>query len=250
MATDIQILHSPEQQLLLNPAFAGATASWLEPDFWGGRARPVATGGRGGAWFLDTEQGAMVLRHYRRGGLVARLSRSSYFFTGFRRCRSVAEFRLLRQLAERELPVPVPVAALARRQGWLGYRAAILLLRIPAAEPLPAVQTLDDEPLWRAVGQMLRRFHDNGLDHVDLNCDNILVAEGKPWLIDFDRCRLRTSQAADAPWKKRNLSRLQRSIAKRCQQLSTARRTQLWQLLCEGYAGRAGQSSGLAAEAG
>ncbi|QIB65406.1 3-deoxy-D-manno-octulosonic acid kinase [Kineobactrum salinum] len=237
MTTNTQLLRSPGRQLLVDTSFAGVTESWLTPGFWGERARPVATGGRGGAWFLETDRGEMVLRHYLRGGMAARLSRCSYLFTGFRRSRSLAEFNLLQSLAAHGLPVPVPVAALAVRNGLITYRAAILLLRIPGACPLPAVAELEDGQLWRDVGQLLRRFHDCGLDHVDLNCDNILLAEGQLWLIDFDRCRLHTRHGVNARWKRRNMLRLQRSVEKRCQHIPPARREQLWQLLCNGYRG-------------
>jgi 3-deoxy-D-manno-octulosonic acid kinase len=58
---------------------------------------------------------------------------------------------------------------------------------------------------------MIKRFHQAGLDHVDLNARNILVdPHGKPWLIDLDRCRLR----AAGKWQEANLSRLARSIQK------------------------------------
>lgn len=235
MTTNTQLLRFPGRQLLVNTSFAGVTEAWLTPEFWGDRARPVASGGRGSAWYLATDRGEMVLRQYLRGGFAARLSRCSYLFTGFRRSRSLAEFRLLQRLDAQGLPVPVPVAALAARNGLFTYRAAILLLRIPGARPLPAVPALDDGQLWRDVGQLLRRFHDHGLDHADLNCDNILLAEGQLWLIDFDRCRLHARHAVDARWKERNLRRLRRSVEKRCQHVPADRREQLWQLLCSAY---------------
>ncbi|PLW83668.1 3-deoxy-D-manno-octulosonic acid kinase [Kineobactrum sediminis] len=218
--------------LLGNPAYPAVTGEWLSPAFWGDSARPVAAGGRGGAWFIHSDYGDLVLRRYLRGGLVARLSRASYVFTGFRRTRALAEFRLLNRLRELDLPVPEPVAALVSRQGLFRYRAAILLRRIPNARPLPEVANLEDPQLWRQVGQMLRAFHDAGLDHVDLNCDNILVADGSLWLIDFDRCRLRRTGAIGEAWKVRNLTRLKRSVGKRCRDVAWS---PLWGNLLQGY---------------
>jgi 3-deoxy-D-manno-octulosonic acid kinase len=58
---------------------------------------------------------------------------------------------------------------------------------------------------------MIKRFHQAGLDHVDLNARNILIdPHDKPWLIDLDRCRLRSP----GKWQKENLARLQRSLMK------------------------------------
>ena len=228
--------------LLRNPAFSAVTGDWLDPGFWGERACPVATGGRGGAWYISGDAGEFVLRRYLRGGLVARLSRASYVFTGFNNTRSLREFRLLQQLRELDLPVPEPVAALARRSGLLFWQGAILLHRIPDARPLPESPALDDGDLWNRVGQLVRRFHEAGLDHVDLNCDNILEARGELWLIDFDRCRLRPGSAPQARWKQRNLQRLRRSVAKRCRMLSPGRQEELWQQLLQGHATGAGHT--------
>src|SRR5215213_5570910 len=72
--------------------------------YWAERARPVDEGGRGGAWFVDAPFGASVLRQYRRGGLVAKLSRDRYLWSGADRTRSFAEFRLMRALIARKLP--------------------------------------------------------------------------------------------------------------------------------------------------
>ena len=66
-----------------------------------------------------------MLRHYRRGGAVARLSGDAYLWTGAGRTRSFAEWRLLRQLRRWDLPVPRPIAARYVRQG-LAYRADLI----------------------------------------------------------------------------------------------------------------------------
>lgn len=212
---------------------------WLRPDFWEGRARPVVTGGRGGAWFVKSPLGDLVLRRYRRGGLAARFSSSGYLFLGYRRSRSHAEFRLLQRLHDLGLPVPQPIAALACRSG-LTYRASILLRRLPGASPLPEQDDLGAPALWAEVGRVLRQFHDAGLDHRDLNCDNILVAGQTVSLIDFDRCRLRAPNRSGTLWQRRNLRRLHRSVCKRCEQFSESTRRRLWQHLLDGY--RAGSA--------
>ncbi len=218
--------------LLCNPAIDGVQAAWLDPQFWGERARPVAVGGRGGASFVDADIGELVLRQYLRGGFMARIAHRSYVFTGFSRCRSLREFRLLQRLRELGLPVPEPVAALAERSGLFTCRAAILLRRIPEALPLPASPALHEPQLWQRVGAQLAAFHAAGLDHVDLNCDNVLHAPDGIWLIDFDRCRLRPPARR---WQRANLERLQRSVVKRCGALSERQRESLWAQLLRGY---------------
>ena len=234
-----QLVRSGRCLLLRDGSWEEVSRRWLRPDYWEGRARPVATGGRGGAWFVRSPLGELVLRRYRRGGIAARFSSSGYLFLGYRRSRSHAEFRLLQRLHDLGLPVPQPIAALACRSG-LTYRASILLRRLPGASPLPEQDDLGAPALWAEVGRVLRQFHDAGLDHRDLNCDNILVAGQTVSLIDFDRCRLRAPNRSGTLWQRRNLRRLYRSVCKRCEQFSERTRRRLWQHLLDGY--RAGSA--------
>lgn len=183
-------------------------------DYW--RERGLIVGeapGRGSSLFLQatpTEQ--WVLRPYRRGGMVAKLSQKRYLWTGRERTRAFRELRLTAALFEQGLPVPRPVASSVTCYG-LTYEAALITVRIAGARALAELLTqgVADETLLQRVGNMIKRFHQAGLDHVDLNARNILVDEkGKPWLIDLDRCRLRPV----GKWQADNLARLERSIAK------------------------------------
>lgn len=185
---------------------------WFLPEHWSPRARPVESGGRGGAWFVDTPMGALVLRRYRRGGLPARFSRETYLWRGANRVRSFAEFRLTRALAARGLPVPEAVAACYWRHG-AGYRAAILVRRLDGVHALAERASVagTDAP-WEETGRLVSRFHRAGLDHADLNAHNILFdRSGRGWLIDFDRSRLRIPATG---WREANLARLRRSLLK------------------------------------
>ena len=183
---------------------------WFSPGHWGDAAQPVSEGGRGGAWFIQTGDGDAFLRHYLRGGMAASLSRDGHLWRGINRVRSFAEFRLLRTLREKKLPVPMPFAAWYRREG-LQYRAAILLQRLPGVQSLAAL-ALQDDPPWDAAGDLIARFHRAGLDHADLNAHNLLFdGQGRGWMIDFDRSQLRIPAT---PWRNANLQRLHRSLRK------------------------------------
>ncbi|MDR5898926.1 3-deoxy-D-manno-octulosonic acid kinase [Halomonas vilamensis] len=190
------------------------------PDYW--RERALIKGeapGRGSSLFLQPIPGAStqwVLRPYRRGGLIAKLSESRYIWTGRENTRAFREMRLTAALFAQGLPVPRPTAACVTRHG-LTYEAALITQRIPGARAL--ADWLSDERIsgktlntaLENVGRMIRRFHDHGLDHVDLNARNILLEpQGTPWLIDLDRCRLRSP----GKWQSMNLKRLERSIHK------------------------------------
>ena len=185
--------------------------AWFSPQHWGDAAQPVAEGGRGGAWFIETGEGDAVLRQYLRGGWMASVSRDGHLWRGINRVRSFAEFRLMRVLREKKLPVPMAFAAWYRREG-MRYRAAILMQRLVDVRPFAALVAEGDAP-WEQTGELVARFHRAGLDHADLNAHNILFdADGRGWMIDFDRSRLRIPATA---WRQANLQRLLRSLHKR-----------------------------------
>ena len=186
----------------------------FDPGWWRDAGRVTGEApGRGASLFLDAGEGVeWVLRPYRRGGLIARASETRYLWTGLERTRAFRELRLTAHLHESGLPVPRPVAARVTRHG-LGYEAALITVRIPGARALAELITRQqaDDALLERVGATVRRFHDAGLDHVDLNARNLLIdPEGRVWLIDLDRCRLRRR----GRWQAANLARLQRSFEK------------------------------------
>jgi 3-deoxy-D-manno-octulosonic acid kinase len=201
-----------EGAIVFDPArLRQASPDMLDVGHYGAAAEAVQAGGRGAAWFVRAGTVEGVLRRYRRGGMAARFSGDRYLWLGEARVRSLAEFRLLSELRAEGLPVPAPLLAGYWRRGF-GYRAAILVERIPAVRPLadwraPGVGKMP----WEAVGEMLAAFHRAGVDHADLNANNVLVdSAGKPWLIDFDRCRRRSG----SHWRAANLRRLERSLQK------------------------------------
>ncbi|KGM57168.1 3-deoxy-D-manno-octulosonic acid kinase [Lysobacter arseniciresistens ZS79] len=185
---------------------------WFSPAWWEDRARPVASGGRGGAWFIDADFGEAVLRRYLRGGLVAHFNHDRYLWHGATRTRSFAEFRLTRAAAAKGVPVPAPIAAYYRREG-AHYRAAILIERLPGVRTLAdrAAVAGDGAP-WEEAGRLVARAHRAGLDHADLNAHNLMFdPTGRGWVIDLDRGRLRIPATG---WRERNLVRLKRSLLK------------------------------------
>lgn len=192
--------------------------------------------GRSQAHFFEYSGRQKVLRHFRRGGLIGRINRDLYLNLGVERSRAMQEFALLGWMRGKALPVPRPVAARYAPVG-LFYRADIITERIPEARPL--AEALRDKRLpaevWRAVGRVVRRLHDHGVYHSDLNCRNILLDDQQAaWVIDFDKCERR----APGDWAQGNLDRLERSLRKERAPASGLNWDAAdWDMLIEGYTG-------------
>ncbi|MEZ2721738.1 3-deoxy-D-manno-octulosonic acid kinase [Paenalcaligenes hominis] len=172
-------------------------------------AQPVTQGGRNAAWFVLVEGTPAVLRHYKRGGLIAKIIRSSYFWLGTERTRSWAEYDVLLHLYNAGVAVPMPIAAQWKKH--LGrYKAAILVARLPRALPI-AHQLEKTAP--KSVAFAVKQMHDAGVWHADLNVFNILNDDNdRIHLIDFDRARRLT--VVDSKQRLNNLLRLRRSLIK------------------------------------
>lgn len=200
--------------MLCDPQFASlASAAWFDAASYGERAIPVSgKAGRGAAWFVETDFGQAVLRHYRRGGLIAKISERDYLWKDENSTRSFHEFRFLQALREKNMSVPKPIAAQYLRKGVF-YQASLLMQRIPDVSSFQDVvhQYTDSAP-WEALGRAIAKFHRLGAQHADLNAQNILMdKEQTIWLIDWDKAQF---QKRPGPWCQDILNRLQRSLLK------------------------------------
>jgi 3-deoxy-D-manno-octulosonic acid kinase len=185
----------------------------FNPEWW--RRQGAAIGvanGRGKVHFVQAGEEVWAIRHNLRGGWMARISSDCYLWSGLERTRPWREWRVLRQLWDLGLPVPLPVAARVVRCGAF-YRGDLITRRIEQTVTLG--QVLHERPLppedWRRIGSLLRRFQEVGLRHDDINVSNLLVdAEGTFHLIDFDKACI----AAPGAWCGHNLARFRRSLQK------------------------------------
>jgi 3-deoxy-D-manno-octulosonic acid kinase len=170
------------------------------------------SGGRGNTMYVGNIPRQFVLRHFMRGGLIGKLVRDRYVWTGEDNTRSFVEWRLLAKLAVNNLRVPRPAAARYCRNG-LTYTADIITVRIPEVCALSEYIAIRprDEGFWRAVGTAIREFHACGVYHADMNAYNLQIdSAGRVWMLDFDRGRLLPPGA----WQQKTLGRLHRSLVK------------------------------------
>ncbi len=234
----------------LLPAAARALAAHGSLHAWAAArpgTKPLA--GRGVTWAADAPEGVpiesgragsqaprWVVRHYRRGGAVARWLGDRYLGAG--EPRPLRELRI--SVAARARRVPTPeVLALALYPAGAFYRADLATAEIPQAmdlaESLWAEHAGADDPSARmaalaAAGALLRELAAAGVRHPDLNAKNILLAtadsgsmDGLPatpaaaeglvaWVLDLDGARV----GPPLSWRRRREAeaRLERSLRK------------------------------------
>jgi len=177
-------------------------------------------GGRGGTVRVHAAGHETVVRPCRRGGLPARLLHDLYFG---RRPRPFAELAAMETLRQRGVPVVEVYGAAVHWVGPCWYRGWLATRFVPdaltfwqwACAPGDAAGRAR---VLRAVGVAVRRLHDGGGTHPDLNANNVLIepaarpdADPSVTFIDFDRARIAPDGQA-TPGSE--LDRLWRSLRK------------------------------------
>lgn len=167
-----------------------------------GTAEPLSGAyGRGGVQRV----GDVVLRPYRRGGLLRHLNERTYRT----HLRFAAEHAIHRGLWEAGLPTvePMGYAWRPRRFGVEG----VLITRLAEGVPWPRCWDLD-APQAEALHQAMAALCQWGLWSPDLNATNILLPpEGGVRLLDWDRARFEPTGVDLWP---RYQARLARSLRK------------------------------------
>lgn len=190
--------------------------------------------------------GRWVVRHYRRGGSVARLLGDRYLRLG--RPRPLREFAVTRALETIGVPAPRAVGAAVYFRGafysgdlvteYLPDTAdlAAVLFRAPDPDGRPTDPVggvgpvaghgpvagrgpaggLDPVEAMGAAGRLLRLLHQRGVAHPDLNLKNVLVrAAGtgaEALVVDLDRARILGRVSGRA--RRRMIRRFWRSAGK------------------------------------
>ena len=169
--------------------------------------------GRQSVTKFNVDGQSYVRRHYCRGGVPAQITKDKFIYKGLTVCRPYQEMKLLTDMRQLKLPVPEPIAARCVVKG-IFYTADIIMREIENTNTLAhkvSERKLKDED-WMRIGKVIRQFHSAGIQHVDLNANNILLNnEGEIFLIDFDRC---VQKGFAEKWGKAGLDRLQRSLVK------------------------------------
>ncbi len=204
---------------------------WLHAELLTGELR---SGGRGNTYYVGNVPRQFVLRHYMRGGVVSKVLRDTYVFSGPDKTRSFREWRLLDKLSSNNLRVPRPAAARYIRKGTF-YTADLITVRIPDVMSLSQYIAHNEpgESFWMSVGEAIYEFHAAGVYHADMNAYNLQIdGDGMLWMLDFDKGSLRRP----GPWQQHTLNRLHRSLLKIVDLDPKLNfRVANWEQLLEGY---------------
>lgn len=176
--------------------------------------------GRGTMPALEIEPGTharVLVRKYRRGGLLRFFLPDVFFSQG----RSFDELAVTLAAARAGIPVAEIVAVARLRTAGILHRHYLVSRELPDCCDLPAwfqagAANEDVETLARSLAGLVRRMHDSGLYHADLNLKNILVNREdarRLFIIDWDKSTLRQRPLGQVA-RQRNVIRLCRSAAK------------------------------------
>ena len=131
--------------------------------------------------------GSVVIKHYRRGGLMRHVIKRRYLRFG--KTRAQREFELLNIVSTLGVNIPQPIAYAHR--GRLFYRAWLITRKIHQPLSLARLSLQDEKKTSAAMESVIEQIVSliqNDILHVDLHPGNVVVdATGKVYLLDFDK---------------------------------------------------------------
>jgi tRNA A-37 threonylcarbamoyl transferase component Bud32 len=165
-----------------------------------------------------------IVRHYTHGGLLRRVLGDRFLLSS----RPFREMRITEEIRDRGLPTVEVLAALRHPVWGLFCRGELITREIPETSDLASflltlgtTASAEEIALRRKTlieaGRTVKRMHDLGIYHQDLNLKNLLVQPGdqgdpRVYIIDFDRSKRLKSLSNTR--RMRNLLRLNRSAEK------------------------------------
>jgi 3-deoxy-D-manno-octulosonic acid kinase len=131
--------------------------------------------------------GAVVVKHYRRGGLLGNLVKNSYLATGKKRCQS--EFEQMD--AARRLGVSVPEPILYAYKGHLLYHAWLVTREIEQSQSMAQISRTEPDRAAAVMQSIVREISvliEHLILHADFHPGNVLIdKKDQVFIIDFDK---------------------------------------------------------------
>lgn len=145
-------------------------------------------GGRNGVVRMQVDDiGPVVIKQYRRGGVLRFLC--FWWYLRWGKSRSESEFEMLEKVRAGGISAPEPIVF--ARRGNIVYRAWLVMREIDQEISLAELSLADEEraiAYAEELASKLRKLIDLRILHVDLHPGNALIdAHGKLFLVDFDK---------------------------------------------------------------
>lgn len=151
-------------------------------------AADAALEGRGSVSMIELEGiGAVVVKHYRRGGMLANLISKTYLKLG--KPRSQLEYEQMQIVGRLGICTPEPIAYAYK--GGLFYRAWLVTREVEQALSMAQLSRIAPERVAAAMhvlGRQIDLLVTHRIRHADFHPGNVLVDySNKVYIIDFDK---------------------------------------------------------------
>jgi len=131
--------------------------------------------------------GSVVIKYYRRGGVIRYLIKTRYLKCGKTRCQ--IEYELLQKVRSLGINAPEPVAFAYR--GRLFYQCWLVTREIQDHQTLVQISRSNEEQArmaMKAVVKQVSMLIKNKILHDDLHAGNVIVDnQNQVYLLDFDK---------------------------------------------------------------
>jgi len=156
--------------------------------------------------------GSVVIKHYRRGGLMRYFIKQRYLKLG--KTRAQIEFEMLQVVRNLGINAPEPVAYAHR--GCIFYQAWLVSRAIKHPLSLALLSLKDEKKTRQAMESVIGQISlliQNDILHVDLHPGNIVVdGADQIFLVDFDKGQIHPGSKEKL--RNRYLTRWQRAVTK------------------------------------
>lgn len=159
-------------------------AGFESPD----RATQGILGGRRSITRLQLDSiGPVIIKHFRRGGLLAHLVRRTYCRIG--QTRGQREFEEMTRVRQLGVQTPEPVAFAFK--GGLFYAAWLVTREIQSVQSMARLSLTEPRRVASALGELARQMAilvDHDILHADFHPGNVLIDDrDQVYIIDLDK---------------------------------------------------------------